>query len=146
MASQYARPVNAADALADLCEVSGQLVRAAIVEAGTPVASTFSDAAQAALFASRVSGIIEQAEIEARNHGVPELARLELATREGSVFAVRDGVWVVAATARPDAAAGLILYDLGRCLESVAARPEPRTKPAARRRPLPRDQEIDGAA
>ena len=139
--------MDAAEALADLCEVSGQLVRAAILEAGTPVASTINDPAQAALFAARVGAIIEQAELEARSNGMPELARLELATREGSVFAVRDGDWVVAATARADATPGLILYDLGRCLESVAARPQraSRPQPATRRRPPP-EPESDGAA
>ena len=148
MASQYARAVNAADALADLCEVSGQLLSAAIVEAGRPLASTFTDPAHAMSFAARVAEIVERAEIEARRHGLPELGRLELSTREGSLFAVRDGVRIAAATAAPDATAGLVLYDLGRCLESLAtpSDPAPPLTSAARRPALPPEPTGDGAA
>jgi hypothetical protein len=58
----------------------------------------------------------------------PGISQLEVATVAGSVFVVRDGERLIAATTTPEPTVGLVFYDLKTCLRSVD---EP--KPAAKR-------------
>jgi hypothetical protein len=48
-----------------------------------------------------------------------EIAQLEAATAGGSVFVVRDGDRVIAATTSPEPTVGLVFYDLKTCLRSI---------------------------
>jgi len=57
-----------------------------------------------------------------------QVAQLEVATPEGSVFLVREGERAIAATTRPEPAAGLVFYDLKACLRGIADQAKPRPK------------------
>jgi len=113
--------VDAAQALADLTEISAQIRAAAVASAdGSVVAATLPDGPAAAL-ARAGSGMLREA--GARAVGV------EARTGEASVFAVRDDAHVVAAVAAQGAASGLVLYDLRTCLRRLAEVPEPAPEP-----------------
>src|SRR5262245_49727569 len=122
------RLVDAAQALADLTEISSQVVQVAIVDAeGGLVASTIEPPVRAARFVEAVARLVDEAEAAAAARSLPGLAQLEAATLEGSVFVVRDpgGLWI-AATTRADPTVGLVFYDLKHCLRSLA---EPEHEP-----------------
>ena len=84
---------------------------------------------RAAAELARVAADLFAAAAEVRASGQP-VARVEASFAGGSVFAVRDGERIVAATSVPDPPAALVLYDLRTVLKSTA--PEP---PKPRRRP-----------
>jgi predicted regulator of Ras-like GTPase activity (Roadblock/LC7/MglB family) len=117
--------VDAAQALADLTEISSQVVHVAIVDGdGNVLATTISDAGRAARFVAGVTTLLDEAERLRQLRGLPGLAQLEAATHEGSVFVVRrddseQGARFIAATTRPDPTVGLVFYDLKHCLRSI---------------------------
>ena len=59
-----------------------------------------------------------------RDLGRPELSQLEVATGEGSVFAVRDEEHLIVASTPPEPTVGLIFYDLKTCLRNLREQPE----------------------
>jgi predicted regulator of Ras-like GTPase activity (Roadblock/LC7/MglB family) len=121
--------VEPAEALADLLEISSHVEAAVLCDAtGAVTASTLADEAAAAELA-RVAADLFAAASELRASG-EAVARVEASFAGGSVFAVRDGERMVAATSVPDPPAALVLYDLRTLLKSTA--PEP---PKPRRRP-----------
>jgi len=113
--------MDAAQALADLTEISSQVVQAVILEQdGAPLATTIGEPTLLSRFVSGVERLLEEADAQARTRGLGgTLSQLEASTLEGSVFAVRSGGRLIAATTRPDPTVGLVLYDLKRCLESL---------------------------
>jgi len=112
--------MDAAQALADLTEISSQVVDVAILaEDGTVLATTIDDAGRAARFVQGVNRLVDEADLVRQARGLPDLAQLEAATLEGSVFVVRRGGRTIAATTRPDPTVGLVFYDLKHCLRSV---------------------------
>jgi predicted regulator of Ras-like GTPase activity (Roadblock/LC7/MglB family) len=132
--------MDAAQALADLTEISSQVGQVAIVDRdGTLLATTVRDPARAERLVSAVSRLIEEADRLARSRGLPELTQIEASTLEGSVFVVRRDGRLIAATTRPDPTVGLVFYDLKHCLGSIegAARPTrngAKTAPRTRRK------------
>src|SRR6266849_3919619 len=92
--------MDAAQALSDLTEISSQIEAAVVLDA-----------------VGRVSG-----------DGGKELAQLEIATADGSVFVVRDEHRTIAATTGREPTVGLVFYDLKSCLRSVAAEEKPKPK------------------
>jgi predicted regulator of Ras-like GTPase activity (Roadblock/LC7/MglB family) len=136
------RAVDAAQALADLTEISSQVVDVAIIaEDGTVLATTIDDAGRAELFVNGVAKLVEQAEEAREARGLADLAQLEAATLEGSVFVVRRAGRMIAATTRPDPTVGLVFYDLKSALRSLEAQPEP-----PKRAPRRTKKADDGAA
>jgi predicted regulator of Ras-like GTPase activity (Roadblock/LC7/MglB family) len=113
--------MDAAQALADLTEISSQVVNVAILEDGEVLATTFEDAGEASRFAEGVARLVAEADRVGEARGLLALAQLEAATLEGSVFVVRRGSRLIAATTRPDPTVGLVFYDLKHCLGSVEA-------------------------
>jgi len=119
------RSMDAAQALADLTEISSQVVHVAIVDAeGTVLATTIADAGRAARFVQGVTTLLAEADDLRQTRGLPGLSQLEAATHEGSVFIVRreaegGGTRIIAATTRPDPTVGLVFYDLKHCLRSI---------------------------
>ena len=131
------RPMDAAQALADLTEISSQIQAAALIDAdGSVAASTFADEARSGTFARVASELVSAAE-SVRPVGGESLTQLEVATVDGSVFVVRDAGRTIAATTSPEPTVGLVFYDLKSCLRS-AADEQPATdekaKPARRKK------------
>lgn len=114
--------MDAAQALADLTEVSAHIRAAVLIDAdGSVAASAGLDPAAAEAIAGGARRLLAAAE-EAM--GGPEarerLVQLQAATPEGCVFLVREEGRLVAAVTQPDPTAGLVFYDLKACLRHVA--------------------------
>ena len=132
------RRMDAAGALADLTEISSQVERAAIVGAdGAVLGSTFDDEERAKRFVEGAQRLVEAAETVREARGLSGLGQLEAATVGGSVFVVRDGERLIAATTKPEPTVGLVFYDLKHCLRSVeeAPKPKPRRRAATKKEP-----------
>jgi predicted regulator of Ras-like GTPase activity (Roadblock/LC7/MglB family) len=139
---------HAAQALADLTEISTQ-VQAAVVfdREGTVLGSTLDDE-RAGRLASTALELVRAAD-EARPEGVRELAQLDITLRDGSVFVVADHDRLIAATTTPDPTVGLVYYDLKNCLRALSeqAEPEPAgAKPRGAAASRPRAKKGDEAA
>jgi predicted regulator of Ras-like GTPase activity (Roadblock/LC7/MglB family) len=117
--------MDAAQALADLTEISSQVVHVAVLdEGGAVLATTIADEGRAARFVQGVTTLLAEADSLRQVRGLPSLSQLEAATLEGSVFIVRRDdpdatAKVIAATTRPDPTVGLVFYDLKHCLRSI---------------------------
>jgi predicted regulator of Ras-like GTPase activity (Roadblock/LC7/MglB family) len=122
--------MDAAQALADLTEISSQIESAVIGgTGGDVVASTFSDPARAERVAGAARQLLEAAESEGRSG----LVQLQAATYEASVFVVREGDRFVAAVTGPDPTVGLVFYDLKTSLRQAVAEPAPAAKPRTKK-------------
>ena len=83
--------MDAAQALADLTEISSEVVHVVIVDGdGSLLASTVGDEQRAERLVAATSRLLEEAERLARARGLGELSQLEASTLEGSVFAARS--------------------------------------------------------
>jgi predicted regulator of Ras-like GTPase activity (Roadblock/LC7/MglB family) len=130
--------MDAAQALADLTEISSQIESAVIASRkGAVLASTFGEDTRGKEVAGLALELLAAAE-EARGQGEP-LVQLEAATRQGSVFVVRDERNVAAAVTTPKPTVGLVFYDLKTCLRLLAQEQEAK-KPARRSRKKKEDE------
>jgi predicted regulator of Ras-like GTPase activity (Roadblock/LC7/MglB family) len=128
------------EALADLTQISVQISNALIQGAdGTVLGSTLGDDASQRL-ARLARELWESADRTRGELGRDELAHLEVATPEGSVFLVHDGMRSIVATTSSDPTVGLVFYDLKTCLRSID---EPKRAPRKR---APAKKEADDAA
>src|SRR5579871_6111049 len=136
--------MDAAQALADLTEISSQVGQVAIVDRdGTLLATTVRDPARAERLVSAVARLIEEADRLARSRGLAEVTQLEASTLEGSVFAVRHDGRLIAATTRPDPTVGLVFYDLKHCLGAIEEAAEPTAANSAAETPARRRRKAD---
>ncbi|MDX6666025.1 MAG: hypothetical protein QOG68_2231, partial [Solirubrobacteraceae bacterium] len=94
---------------------------------GASAGSNLADDAAVARLADGAKRLVEAAEALR-----PGVAQLEAATLAGSVFVVRDGDRLIAATTTPEPTVGLVFYDLKTCLRAIDTAPP---KPARRRAP-----------
>jgi predicted regulator of Ras-like GTPase activity (Roadblock/LC7/MglB family) len=135
--------VDAASALADLTEISSQVEAVAVVDdQGAIVASTLDSEASERL--ARAGAALLEAAGSRFGTDVRAVTRLEVALREGSVFAVTEEGLAIVARTSPNPSSGLVFYDLGTTLRAVAAsRAKPKAKP--RRRAPKRTQETADA-
>ena len=114
-------------ALSELTDISSQVDAAVLFGAdGEVVASTLPDTRAKELAAS-AKALFEGA----GRVGAGELSQLEAATTDGSLFVVRDGDFLIAASTGAEPTSGLVFYDLKATLRKAAAKP----KPAAKRKP-----------
>jgi len=128
--------MDATQALADLTEISPQVRTVAVLAAdGSIVGSNLPDDAAAEQLADGAKRLIETAE-----RLRPGVAQLEAATVSGSVFVVREGERLIAATTTPEPTVGLVFYDLKTCLRAVDEQ-----KPPAKRKASTKKAD-DGAA
>ena len=119
--------MDAAQAIADLTEISPQVRHVAVLEADGSLSGSNLDDDTAAQ--RLVDGARELA--DAAEGFRPGLAQLEAATQAGSVFVVRDGERLIAATTTPEPTVGLVFYDLKTCLRSIDEAPaKPRRRTA----------------
>jgi len=115
--------MDAAQAIADLTEISPQVQRVAVIAADGSLVGSNADPAAAQKLVAGARDLIAAAE-ELR----PGVSQLEAATVSGSVFVVRDGDRVIAATTSPEPTVGLVFYDLKTCLRSIDE-PKPKAAP-----------------
>lgn len=121
--------MDAAQALSELTEISSQIEAAVVLDAdGSTIASTL-DESRSTDLARTAQELLAAVR---RAPGGKELAQLEVATSDGSVFVVRDEQRTIAATTAPEPTVGLVFYDLKSCLRSVASeeKPTPKRSPA----------------
>ncbi len=125
-----ARAMDAAQALADLTELSSQIEAAIVGDvAGGIAASTFADEGRSGRVAEAARELLKAAEREGRGG----LVQLQAATPEASVFVVRDGDRFIAAVTPPDPTVGLVFYDLKTTLRLAGEEPEAAEKAPGRR-------------
>ena len=125
--------MDAAQALADLTEISSQIEAAIILdEKGTVVASTLADAERTARVAEAAGALVSATEAE--QEGREGLVQLEAATLEGSVFVVREQGRSVVATTTPEPTVGLVFYDLKSCLRASLAEDDAKPRPRSRQK------------
>jgi predicted regulator of Ras-like GTPase activity (Roadblock/LC7/MglB family) len=140
--------MDAAQALADLTEISSQIQAAVLLDSdGAVAASTLDEDDRAEAFARAARELVAAAE-QVRSLGGESLTQLEVATGEGSVFVVRDGARTIAATTSPEPTVGLVFYDLKSCLRSAAEEKpaeesKSKAKPKASRRKKPAENGAD---
>jgi predicted regulator of Ras-like GTPase activity (Roadblock/LC7/MglB family) len=112
--------VDAAQAIADLTEISSQVEAVVIAsEDGSILGSNLDGEARARRVADGAARLLEEAAAAAAGREGAELAQLEAATPEGSVFVVREGGRTIAATTAAEPTVGLVFYDLKSCLRSL---------------------------
>jgi predicted regulator of Ras-like GTPase activity (Roadblock/LC7/MglB family) len=129
--------MDAAQAIADLTEISPQIREVAVVGAGGSLVGSNAPPGVAERLAAAAAKLVDEAE-----RLRPDVAQIEAATVNGSVFVVRDGGRLIAATTTPEPTVGLVFYDLKTCLRSVdEAPPKRRRAPAKKAQP-----EVDDAA
>ena len=137
--------MDAAAALERLREISSQ-VRAAVIfeRGGNVVGSTFADDQRAKDVAEEAEALLTEAE-QRRDAGdeAAEFAQLEVALQGGSVFVVRDGDRLIAATTQPEPTVGLVFYDLKSCLRDLDTPAAPKKRAAPRRKPASRAKKTD---
>ena len=132
--------MDAAQALADLVEISAQIEAAVLAEAdGTVLASTLADEERAQAVVRDAVELLQTAA-----GGAAEPVQLEAAVPEGSVFVVRDDKRLVAAVTGREPTVGLVLYDLKTCLRLAGEDARPAKKAASRARKKKDDGETAG--
>jgi predicted regulator of Ras-like GTPase activity (Roadblock/LC7/MglB family) len=121
--------MDAAQALADLAEISSQIEAAALFGGdGSVLGSTLDDDKAAAALVRGALELLEGAAAFRTEDG--RVVQLEASTPEGSVFVVRDDDRGIVATTTPQPTVGLVFYDLKSCLRAAGVEPE---QPARRR-------------
>ena len=129
--------MEAAQALADLTEISSQIESAVLAGVdGSVAASTYGDDERARGVAEAALELLQEAD-QGRAEGSAGLVQLQAATPEGCVFVVRDGAHVVAAVTGAEPTVGLVFYDLKTCLRLVGEEEEkkPARKPKKKAEP-----------
>ncbi len=127
--------MDAARALADLTEISSQIREAALVG---PDGETIAGSEPLARAARE---LIEAAQ-GVRAEGT--VSQVEASTAAGSLFVVREGDRLVAATTDPEPTVGLVFYDLRATLRSASEDDEPAEQKKPRRRRVKKDEEEEG--
>jgi hypothetical protein len=128
--------MDATQAIADLTEISPQVQGVVVIAADESLTGSNLQEVAAQRLADGARRLLDAAE------GLrPGVAQLEAATTSGSVFVVRDGERLIAATTTPEPTVGLVFYDLKTCLRSIE---QPKPKP--RRRAPAKKKEGDDAA
>ncbi len=111
--------MEAAEALAELAEISTALEAAVLVdESGRPLAATPGAEKRADALARIATELVERAHSLASDSG-RRLTQLEVATPVGSVFVVCGDDRLLAGTTGPVPPAGLVLYDLRTALRKA---------------------------
>jgi predicted regulator of Ras-like GTPase activity (Roadblock/LC7/MglB family) len=121
--------MDAAQALADLTEISTQIEAAVLFEEGGQIqGSTLADEEASAALAAAAATLLRDAAAFRREGG--EVTQLEASVHDGTVFVVRDGARRIVAVTGPTPTVGLVFYDLKSALRGAA---EEETPPKRRR-------------
>ncbi|MGZ4430880.1 MAG: hypothetical protein ACXVYV_04455 [Gaiellales bacterium] len=111
--------MNAADALAELKELSTQIETIVVASRDGSVEAASIDAASATSMAGAALRLVEGADQMRQDMGRQGVAQLEAATPDGCVFVVLDERRMAVATTGADPTVGLVLYDLKTLLRQV---------------------------
>jgi hypothetical protein len=122
--------MDAAQALAELTELSSQITVAVVLDAEGGVLAAWPDEASTATLAGSARELLAAA--AELGGGGQEVTRVEVELDEGAVFVVREGEHAVAATTGPDPTSGLVVYDLRTFARAVT---EPAPKKHRTRKP-----------
>jgi predicted regulator of Ras-like GTPase activity (Roadblock/LC7/MglB family) len=128
--------MDAAQALADLVEISSQIDTAVVFETGGALrAGTPADESVGARLVETGRALLAAADKASvdRAASAGELTQVEVALKEGSVFLVREGKLGILATTGFDPTVGLVFYDLRTCLRAITG------SPARARKPRPKE-------
>jgi predicted regulator of Ras-like GTPase activity (Roadblock/LC7/MglB family) len=127
--------VDAEQALGDLMEISSQVQAAVVLEGTGEVAAAAGTSDQDGRVLARAArALLDEAADIRSGAGESTVIQLEAATRTGSVFVVREGERVIAATTGRAPTVGLVFYDLKTCLRALTAE-EPKAKAATPAKP-----------
>jgi predicted regulator of Ras-like GTPase activity (Roadblock/LC7/MglB family) len=137
--------MDAAAALERLRDISSQVRTAVIFErGGQVVGSTLADEERAKRVAEEAERLLAETERQREpTEGGGEFAQLEIALQGGSVFVVRDGDRLIAATTPPEPTVGLVFYDLKSCLRELETPVAPKKRAPAKRKPATRAKKTD---
>lgn len=123
--------MDAAQALADLTEISSQVEAAVLFDdTGEVVGSTLLGDRDAAALARAAGELLARA---TELGDGSEVTQVEASTPGGSVFVVRDGSRRIVATTAADPTTGLVFYDLKSCLRDSAPEEKPRRRRTAKK-------------
>jgi hypothetical protein len=123
------RAVDAAQALAELTEISSEIAAAAIADDEGKVTGTLHANGDALAAAGRT--LLEHAtRVQGR-----EPAQVDVTTARGNVFVVRDDGRTIVATTSPEPTSGLVFYDLKTCLRALES-PKPKRRRAKPKEPV----------
>jgi predicted regulator of Ras-like GTPase activity (Roadblock/LC7/MglB family) len=122
--------VEAAQALAELRELSSQVEKAVVLRGDGSVLASIGDEAGAESLARCALDLVAAA-FELRS-SPEEVKRVEVELQDGALFVLSEGGRTIAATTGPQPTAGLVVYDLRTCLHSIDdAKPKRQRKPKA---------------
>jgi predicted regulator of Ras-like GTPase activity (Roadblock/LC7/MglB family) len=125
--------MDAAQALADLTEISAQIEAAVLADHdGSVVASTLPDDAAARSFAAAAAELLAAADEVRTEPGSDPLVQVEGAAVDGSVFVAKDDRHLVAAVTKPRPTVGLVFYDLKTCLRMLEREEEAKAAKATK--------------
>jgi predicted regulator of Ras-like GTPase activity (Roadblock/LC7/MglB family) len=112
--------MDAAQALGELMELSSQITAAVVCDAeGAVLASSSEDPAASGSLAAATRDLVAAAADLGGDGSDP--TRVEVELDDGAIFVVREGDHTIAATTGPDPTAGLVVYDLRTCAQSISA-------------------------
>ena len=145
--------MEAAQALADLTEISAQIEAAVLAKAdGSIVASTMKDEGRAKQLAEAAVELVAAGSESRSECPNLELVQLQAATPRGSLFVARDARHVVAAITGSRPTVGLVFYDLKTCLrmledeQAKADKPAPAEKAEKAEKTAPKEKAKVGKA
>ena len=128
--------MDAAQALAELTELSSQVERAAVLGADGSVLASTEDDAQATERLMRAGLDLVTAAFEL-NASPQEVIRVDVELADGSLFVIREGGRTIVATSGSQPTTGLVVYDLRTCLQRIGED----SKPKRRRTRKPKEPE-----
>jgi predicted regulator of Ras-like GTPase activity (Roadblock/LC7/MglB family) len=139
--------MDAAQALADLTEISAQIDAAVLAETdGSVVASTFQQEGRGEELARAAVELVAAAGEARGDSGAPELVQIQAATPRGSFFVVRDGGHIVAAVTGSKPTVGLVFYDLKTCLRMLEREAEKPPKADKAEKPTATTEKVGKAS
>jgi len=128
--------MDAAQALAELVELSSQVRRAVVVGGdGSVLACTPADTDSGARLAAAASEALAAA--SGLRAASSDVTRVEVELAEGALFVLAERGRTIAAVTGPEPTSGLVVYDLRTCLDRI----EEPSKPRRRRAPKPAAEE-----
>ena len=129
------------EALEHLKEISSQIEVAVIFDdAGKVVGTSGATEDRAERVAKASLELLREAE-QLGSSG-KKVAQLDASTQDGSLFVVREGEQLIAATTPTEPTVGLVFYDLKSCLRELEA-PAPQKRQPAKRKTATRAKKTD---